>query len=431
MMDGVTNLIGVRRRIALLAQCVVALGLLVPVATCQPFALKDGDTVVFYGDSITAQRLYTKFAEEFALTRYPAMQVRFVNAGVPGDTTFGGYAGAMPERVHRDVEPFHPAMITVMLGMNDGGYGYTPTATVDANFLKGYNLLLDALHKAAPGATLTLINPTPYDEITHGTEFPGYSGLIDHVSEQVSTIAVERQAVGEPPVLRVDFHAPMVEALTRAKAQFPELAPLIIPDRIHPADAGHWMMAVTLMKAWHVDPVVSRVVLDAKGAGVVEKQRAVVTKLASTTNGLAWTQLDEALPLPLDFNNAMTKVLLGVSNIVELDQQMLRVDGLATGRYQLLIDAKPIATFSSDELRHGVNLALVKTPMWEQARGIDFSEDRRATLQQARFVLSEEVKTTATSAVAEDKLREADEELAVAIRAKIVPKPHDFELRRQ
>src|SRR5580658_3281360 len=60
---------------------------------CQPMALHDGDRVLFYGDSITAQRLYTRFVEDFLLTRYPELQVSFFNAGVPGDTVYGGYTG--------------------------------------------------------------------------------------------------------------------------------------------------------------------------------------------------------------------------------------------------------------------------------------------------------------------------------------------------
>lgn len=46
-------------------------------ASAQPFALKDGQTVVFYGDSITALRLYTRDVEEFVLTRYPALHIHF------------------------------------------------------------------------------------------------------------------------------------------------------------------------------------------------------------------------------------------------------------------------------------------------------------------------------------------------------------------
>src|ERR1700721_3006325 len=55
-------------------------------ASPNPFSLHDGETVVFYGDSITAQRFYTRFVEDFVLTRYPTLHIRFVNAGVPGDT---------------------------------------------------------------------------------------------------------------------------------------------------------------------------------------------------------------------------------------------------------------------------------------------------------------------------------------------------------
>jgi len=399
-------------------------------AHAQQFALHDGDTVVFYGDSITAQRLYTRFVEEFALTRYPSLHFRFVNAGVPGDTAYGGYAGAVPQRVERDVAPFHPAMITVMLGMNDGGY-VPEFEKIDAVFQKGYRDLLDALRKAAPSADLTLITPTPYDEITHGTEFPGYSGTIAKNAEDVLQIGAELQASGDKTLLTADFHRPLTDALERAKAEFPQLAPLLIPDRIHPAEAGHWIAATTLMSAWHVDPVVSSVALNAASTAIIRAYHATVSKLQKSPSGLTWTQLDEALPLPLDMNNAMTPMLLKVSNIAEFDREMLRVESLDPGRYQLLIDGKPIAVFSRDELEHGVNLALYKTPMLDQARGIDWQEERRAALDEARFILSAEVKQTATSSVAEERLAQAQDELAAAIRISATSKPHTFELRRQ
>ena len=396
----------------------------------QQFALKDGDTVVFYGDSITAQRLYTKDVEEFLLTRYPTLHLRFLNAGVPGDSVNGGYAGTMQERIQRDVAPFHPAMITVMLGMNDGGWGYGGPE-IDPNFQKGFRALLDALHKAAPGAALTLICPTPYDEITHGTEFPGYSRVIDAFADDVSQIGAQLQASGDKSILVADFHRPLTAALERAKAQFPQLAPLIVPDRIHPAEIGHWIMAAALISAWHVNPVVSRLALNAANAQVIERDRSTVTNLEKSAQGLKWTELDDALPLPLDFNNAMTPVLLSISGVAQLDQLLLRIESLDPGQYELLIDGKSIAVFSRQELQHGINLALYKTPMLDQARGIDWTEDRRSILDQARFILSAEIKESANSGLAQDKLRQAQDELATAIRKDLDPKPHQFELRRQ
>jgi lysophospholipase L1-like esterase len=416
--------------LALAGWGILALASITTTAHGQQFALKDGDTVVFYGDSITAQRLYTRDVEDFVLTRYPALHIRFVNAGVPGDTVNGGYAGTMAERVLRDVAPFKPTVITVMLGMNDGGWGYGG-AEIGPNFEKGYRVLLDALHKVAPHAAFTLISPTPYDEITHGTEFPGYSRIIDQLAEDVAQMGVEMQASGDKGVLVADFHRPATRALERAEAEFPQLAPLIVPDRIHPAESGHWIMAAALMSAWHVNPVVSRVALNAAEAQVIEKDRTTVTDLEKLANGLKWTQLDDALPLPLDLNNAMTPVLIKVSDIAQLDQMTLRVESLAPGRYDLTIDGKAVASFSRDELQQGVNLALYKTPMLDQARGVDGDEERRASLDLAHFILVAEIKQSPTSAVAEEKLIQGEDEKDAAARTDHDPKPHHFELRRQ
>ena len=51
-------------------------------ADAKSFALKDGDRVVFYGDSITDQRLYTTFTETFAVTRFPKLKYRFRSFGL-------------------------------------------------------------------------------------------------------------------------------------------------------------------------------------------------------------------------------------------------------------------------------------------------------------------------------------------------------------
>jgi lysophospholipase L1-like esterase len=353
-----------------------------------------------------------------------------VNAGVPGDSVTGGYAGAMAERVQRDVAPFHPAMITVMLGMNDGGYGFGG-AEIEPNFKNGYGALLDALHKAAPNAAFTLITPTPYDEITHGTDFPGYAHIIDKLADDVPAMGAALQSQGGKDVLIADFHRPVTEALEQARTEFPQLAPLLIPDRIHPGESGHWIMAAALMAAWHVNPVVSRVVLNGSTGAVIDKDRTTVTSVAKSADGLSWTQLDEALPLPLDFNNAMTPVLVKVSDIAQLDQEILRVESLGPARFELTIDGKAVATFSGEELEHGVNLALYKTPMVDQARGIDWDEERRSSLDLARFIVLAEVKQSPTSSVAEDKLVEGEDEKETAARKDHDPKPHKFQLRRQ
>ena len=43
-------------------------------ALAEDFALRDGDTVVFLGDSITAAQSYGKTIENYTLLRYPSHQ---------------------------------------------------------------------------------------------------------------------------------------------------------------------------------------------------------------------------------------------------------------------------------------------------------------------------------------------------------------------
>ena len=101
-----------------LSLAVLAFGTTIAVA--QNFHLKDGDRVVFYGDSITDQRLYTTFTEIFALTRFPNRRIAFTHSGWGGDRVTGGGGGGINERLASDVVAYNPTVVTIMLGMNDG-----------------------------------------------------------------------------------------------------------------------------------------------------------------------------------------------------------------------------------------------------------------------------------------------------------------------
>ena len=55
--------------------------LLAARALAADFPVHDGDRVVFLGDSITEQRLYTTYIEAYTLARFPAMKLSFRNVG--------------------------------------------------------------------------------------------------------------------------------------------------------------------------------------------------------------------------------------------------------------------------------------------------------------------------------------------------------------
>ena len=104
------------------------------------YLIRDGDRVVFLGDSITEQRLYTTYIEAYTVTRYPQWNVTFRNVGWGGDTSwlrqrahpdekalFAADADqqqsmvndAVKRGLERDVLPLRPTVVTIKFGMND------------------------------------------------------------------------------------------------------------------------------------------------------------------------------------------------------------------------------------------------------------------------------------------------------------------------
>ena len=387
----------------------------------QEVTLHDGDRVVFYGDSITAQRLYTRFMEDFVLTRDPQLHVTFWNAGIPGDTVNGGYTGDMPTRLKRDLLPHQPTVITIMLGMNDGYYMAFNQKYLDV-YEEGYRKLLDAVRSGAPAARVTLISPTPYDEVTHGTEFAGYNEVISRHSGFVRELA-ESSRLGFS-----DFNQVETDLLIGGKQKDSPLAALLIPDRIHPAEASHWVLAAALAHSWGLSPVVSSVQLDATLGRASAAENTQVTDLTVKDGTLQWTQTDNALPLPLQLDDGMIQFVLSISGLGAMDQQLLRVNGLPAARYTLEIDGKKIASFAREQLAAGVNLALYATPMENQAKGVDGIEIKRTRLDEARFLLTIEDPKTGNDVETLRALEAKDAALAMEQRRLAQPKPHHFEL---
>ena len=67
--------------------------------TAADFFLKNGDKVVMIGDSITEQHLYSTYVEAWALTRFPAWDVKLKKNSYFHDRIFAGVlrAGGVPE----------------------------------------------------------------------------------------------------------------------------------------------------------------------------------------------------------------------------------------------------------------------------------------------------------------------------------------------
>jgi len=332
------------------------------------FYLKNHDRVVFYGDSITEQKLYTSYVESFVLTRYPDRDITFFNRGWAGDSSWGGGGGGPHERISKDVKGLQPTKAVVLLGMNDGGYvGVDPK--IESTIRQWYPKVLDLL-QALPGTPkLTLIRTSPWDDVAHHyasegkppepwAPWKGYNTVL-----QTYGMIVEEQAKNRGAVY-IDFNEPLVTLLKEAVQAKSSEAEKIIPDGIHPGPGGHLAMAAELLKGWNVEPTVSSLEIDSRTSSVVSFQRTTVKILDS----LHWEQKDDSLPFIIPESDETVGLVRKLSRLNEqLNRQVLRITHLPSGRYQLTVDAHPVATFSSEALEQGVNLADYSTPMSEQS----------------------------------------------------------------
>jgi hypothetical protein len=276
-----------------------------------------------------------------------------------------------------------------------------------------------------------LIQPSPFDDVTQPPRFEGgYNKVLVRYSEFVKELADREHAQV------ADLNTAVVAALEKAKATDADLAKKIIPDRVHPGPGGHLLMAAELLKAWHAPSLVSAVEIDAHSGKVTRAERAKVSDL-KTSGALSWTEEDEALPMPVELNDAVMALAVKSSDFEQaLNQQVLKVTGLDSGKkYKLSIDGDSVGEFTPEQLAEGVNLATYSTPMLKQAL-----EVHRLTLQHNNLHFTRWRQIQVPMAKFEsDKVQDATKELMKALdeeeagivkrqRAAAQPREHQFSL---
>jgi lysophospholipase L1-like esterase len=390
-----------------------------------PFAIRDGDRIVFYGDSITDQRLYTTFVETYIVTRFPSMNVAFVHSGWGGDRVTGGGGGPIDRRLARDVFAYKPTVVTVMLGMNDASYQPFKPSIFDV-YARGYQHLVQSLRSRLPDVRLTLIIPSPFDDVTRKPAFAGgYNQVLLRYGEFVRALAEKEGAT------LADLNTSVVSALKRAFEIDPTHAEDLIHDRVHPGPAGQLLMAEALLKAWNAPAVVSTVEIDASAKTVVKQENTKLDDLHADGT-ISWTQLDSSLPMPIDLKDPTTALAVRASDVEQaLNQQVLRVSSLDATRYQLKIDGRNVAELTRDRLGAGVNLAEYETPMFGQARAVHVLTKQHNNIhfqrwREVQVPFEGETYPSLSRTIADLDALEA--ELVAERRARAKPVPHRFEL---
>jgi hypothetical protein len=321
--------------------------------------------------------------------------------------------------------PYNPTVVTIMLGMNDGSYRAYDPAIFDT-FATGYKHIVEVLKRQLPGVRITAIQPSAFDDVTRAPTFEGgYNGVLVRYGEFLSELASTQK------LELANLNTPVVDALAKAKDIDAAAAGRLIPDRIHPGDQVALVMAEGLLKSWKAPAIVTEVEIDAPRRAATVQANTHVSDVKSE-KGIAWTQMDDTLPMPLNRQDPLVGLVLKSSDFVEaLNREPLRVKGLSRGNYRLDIDGESVGTFSADQLTSGINLADLSTPMVRQAAAVHSLTLQHTAIHNTRWrQLQVPMQTNETPELlsALKSLDELDARLVRDQRAAAQPHPHRYQL---
>jgi len=338
---------------------------------------RDGDVVVFFGDSITHGGYYHEYITGYYRTRFPDASIRFVNSGVGGDN-----AAAAAGRVEVDVAEYSPTHVAFHFGMNDIGrsnYDAAPSArqlegaeTAQEKFRRNFPSLVGKVKEAAPGAKAIYLTPTPYDDTAVPTNIPpgatgwgikNKKGCNTGLSLFAGYILVSAKRDG---VFAVDWFTPLNTFLMCRRANDPHFM-VTKWDRVHPGPLGHAIMAWQFLVSQGAPAVVSDVCVDAANGRVARSENAAVSDVKVADGGVSFSVLAKSLPFPVP--SEAVDVLDEFKVEERLNRETLAVKGLKDGDYALLIDGEEVGVWSAAGLARGVGLGFnAKTPQYRQAQ---------------------------------------------------------------
>jgi lysophospholipase L1-like esterase len=310
--------------------------------------LRAGDNVAVIGDSITEQKIYSVYIEDYLLMCAPVTNLESHQFGWSGEAATG-----FLKRVESDVLPFHPTVATTLYGMNDGLYAASNPRVVAA-FHDNTVAFIKKLQ--AGGVRLILV---------------GSPGAVD--SEQFKTWRLARcspdsynqtlldlgnaaqSAAQETGAIFVDVHTPMMAAMEKAKAKYGADYPTTL-DGVHPLFNGHLVMAYAFLKALGCSGDIGAITLDEKtGAATGTDGHKIIsaspTKIEIESTRYPFCFVDDPAK-----KGSSRDVLDFVPFNEELNRFVLVVKNISTPGMKVKWGASE-KVFTAEQLAAGINLA--------------------------------------------------------------------------
>jgi lysophospholipase L1-like esterase len=306
--------------------------------------LKKGARVAVVGDSITEQKLYSKYLECYLLACVPELDLKVVQLGWSGEVAPG-----FQSRMNNDLLPWRPDVVTTCYGMNDGGYKAWHEDT-GKRYAASMTEIVSRLKKA--GATVVVGSPGAVDtKYFNRPNLPAatYNGTLAGLRDAAKGVAA---AHGFP---FANVHDAMMDAQAKAKAVLGEGYDVCGKDGFHPGPNGQFVMAYAFLKGLGLDGRIGTLTLDLKGG-------ATATEGHKVLGGEAGKAEFESARWPFCFSGD-EKSSGGTRSIQpfvpfndELNRLVLVVKGLDAAKANVSWGAAS-KSFPKEALEKGINLA--------------------------------------------------------------------------
>jgi lysophospholipase L1-like esterase len=315
-------------------------------------ALQKGDFVAIAGDSITEQKMYSVYIENYLLMCKPQEDLRAMQFGWGGETSWG-FLAKMPTQALR----FDMTVATTCYGMNDGGYSpMTPQKA--EKYRTAMQGIIDQFKKkgvrfivvGSPGAVDTFYfrrdkaNPEKAKEL---------SAMYNKTLSELRDIAKEVAAKNGCAFANV--HDAMIDAMVKAKAKYGAEYNVPGGDGFHPGPNGQLCMAYAFLKALGVNGNIGTITVDlaANKADATDGHKVLGVKDGSVEV--------ESTKYPFCFFGDPTKpnATSGIIEFLPFNQDLNRytlvVKGV-TGKAKVTW-GKNSKEFAAADLEKGINLA--------------------------------------------------------------------------
>ncbi|SEI87144.1 Lysophospholipase L1 [Cyclobacterium xiamenense] len=298
----------------------------------QIFSPKDGDRIVYLGNSLMENEQQYGFLEYLITSHHPEKQLSFRNLGWSGDTVFGdarSYYTSPPgpfELLIQQIRDVQPNWVILAYGGIEAQSGEKGLPA----FAEGLQRLLDSLDQL--NTRVILLSALPHRA----------AGTDNLLGERNASLRLYNEQMAQLEDQEKVFFVNVFDAFYS-----PESIDCWESNGIHLNEKGYHQLAQLIVSAIHSPVLEQELVLDISSNSVLGGDSLIGLESDRKAGTVSFTRVPNQLRLPLEKNQ-------------------IQVKGLAKGMYTLTIDGELVAVGSHKQFAAG--MALEQGPEVAQGR---------------------------------------------------------------